>query len=134
MPLSKSKGQMYQWATHCHSHIGGKCPHSCSYCFVQKMGERFPVVKLRYQGEPKLSEKELQVKYGTGKVIFIEHMNDICAPGIKDEWIEQIINHCRKYDNAYIFQTKNPGRLFNFHKILPYNSIVGTTIESNRTD
>ena len=35
-----------------------------------------------------------------------------------------------KFDNQYLFQTKNPGRLIEFE--LPQNSVICTTIESNR--
>jgi protein gp37 len=86
----------------------------------------------RYKGEPRLIEKELLVKYPEGKTIFIEHMNDMFAEGVKDEWIRDILGHCGLYDNKYVFQTKNPERAFLFAEMLPPSCMMGTTIETNR--
>ena len=134
MPLKpvKAGSDMYQgWITHTHSHLGGACPHACSYCYVQR--NRFGV-PARYQGEPRLIESELAVNYGSGKTIFIEHMNDMFAEGIKDEWIKTILNHCKKYpNNTYVFQTKNPRWDGMEYLIKNISSLmIGTTIETNR--
>ena len=46
-----------------------------------------------------------------------------------DEWIEKkTLEHCQKFDNKYLFQTKNPKRILNFK--LP-KSVICTTIESD---
>ena len=70
MPLNKSKGNMYKFVSHTHSHLGGECPHKCIYCYVDSFRHRVP----KYQGELRLIEKELEVNYGKGKAIFIEHV------------------------------------------------------------
>jgi DNA repair photolyase len=128
MTLVKSRGNMYPWVTHMHSHLGGECPHKCSYCYVQK--NRFGV-PAKYQGELRLVESELFVNYGSGKTIFIEHMGDLFAEGVPAEFIEKILNHCREYQcNTYVFQTKNPARMSYFGYSFPENIIIGTTIES----
>jgi len=127
--LKESTGNMYDWVTHMHCHLGGECPHRCAYCYVQK--NRFGVNQ-RYKGEPRLIEAELAVNYGSGKTIFIEHMNDLFAEKIPSEWIYRILEHLDKYpDNLYVFQTKNPGRaaLWATWRI---GELMGTTIESNR--
>lgn len=133
MPLKKSAGNMYDWVTHTHSHLGGECPHKCSYCYVQR--NRFGVHP-RYQGNIRLIEKELDVDYGSGNTIFIEHMNDLFVSGINPEVIHKILEHCGKYpNNEYVFQTKNPGNAFiNYREALPLKRVmmIGTTIESNR--
>jgi len=129
MSLVKQKGNMYTWVTHCHTHLGGICPHECAYCYVQK-----GVAKLsgKYAGPPRLIEKELKVNYGKGKTIFIEHMNDFCAEGIPDEWITKILNHCGEYpSNTYVFQTKNPERCVSHMSEFPSRHCLGTTIETN---
>ncbi len=129
MPLKKSKGNMYDWVSHTHSHLGGECPHKCVYCYVQR--NRFGIAP-RYQGEPRLIEPELNRPYGVGKTIFIEHMNDMFADAIKDEWIDRILAHCAIWDkNNYVFQTKNPERAWEFSSSLPKDSLIGTTIETN---
>jgi DNA repair photolyase len=133
MGLNKSEGDMYDWITHMHASLAGKCLHSCDYCYVQDMAKRFPAVRNKYSGKIRLIEEEMQVKYGKGKTIFIEHLNDLFADDVPDEFICRIITHCSCYpDNRYAFQTKNPSRYrdVNFSRI--HYMFLGTTIESNR--
>ena len=129
MPLTKSKGNMYPWVTHTHSHLGGACPHQCSYCYVSGFPWRLRID--RYTGPLRLIEKEFAVKYGSGKTIFIEHCNDLLAKEVPNEFIDRIIHHCKEYpDNTYVFQSKNPVRFQDW--AFPRDSIFGTTIETNR--
>lgn len=134
MGLTKVKAgsNMYQgWVTHTHSHLGGECPHKCTYCYVDSFRRRVP----KYQGKLRLIEKELEVNYGKGKTIFIEHCNDLFAEDVPDNYILQIIKHCLRYpENTYVFQTKNPARYADddFANLFPIASIFGTTIETNR--
>jgi protein gp37 len=129
---------MYQgWVTHTHSHLGGRCPHECSYCYVDN--PRFGRPE-RYKGELRLIEKEFSVKYGSGKSIFIESMNDLFADEVGSSFIYRILKHCKEYpDNVYVFQTKNPSRYAYVGRIesdcyltWPEQFILGCTIESNR--
>ena len=132
MSLTKSKGNMYDWCTHTHSHLRGKCSHACGYCYVQAMAKRFPAMAEKYSGEITLDREELEVNYGKGRTIFIEHMNDLFAAEVTADHIIEIMCHCRDYpDNRYVFQSKNPNRMRFFEDMLPSNSICGTTIESN---
>jgi DNA repair photolyase len=114
-----------------HTHLGGACPHRCSYCYVQA-----GVAKIsgKYVGPVRLLEKELSVNYGEGKTIFIEHMNDLFAyPGVWDLTIGAILGHvCRYPNNQYIFQTKNPARAWGYRHLFPPSYMIGTTIETNR--
>lgn len=129
MSLVKSQGNMYDWVTHMHTHLGGECSHKCSYCYVQRGRAQ---VSGKYKGPIRLIEKELQVNYGEGKTIFIEHMNDMFAKDIPGEWIERILAHCFQYSkNKYVFQSKNPERASGF-AFVALDYIFGTTIESNR--
>lgn len=130
MGLVKSHGQMYPWVSHCHSHLAGECPHSCSYCYVDN--PRFGRPE-RYKGPLRLIEKEFNVKYGTGKTIFIEHCNDLFAETVPTDFIIEIFKHCAQFpENTYVFQSKNPSRFFFLADGWPPQRIFGTTIESNR--
>ena len=51
------------------------------------------------------------------------------AENMPNEWIKQILEHCSKYDNRYLFQTKNPK---NIRRILVPKSYVCVTLETNR--
>lgn len=130
--LKKAKGNMYDWVTHTYSHLIGRCPHECSYCYVQAMGERFPALKARYSGDLRIDAGSLDLDYGTGRTIFIDHLNDLFADAVPVAMIKAVLEHCRKYPgNTYVFQSKNPGRMLEFADEFPAGSILGTTIESN---
>jgi DNA repair photolyase len=131
MAMTKAKGNMYDWVTHTHAHLAGQCANQCSYCYVQAMEKRFRTGK--YSGETHLIEKELHINYGKGRKIFIEHCNDLCSDGVADDWIRQIMAHCNAYpDNHYVFQTRDPGRLFFLEGCtMPPLFTVGTTLETD---
>lgn len=132
MPLKESKGNMYPWVTHTHTHLGGECPHKCVYCYVDSPRWGRPK---RYTGDLRLLEREFSVRYGSGKTIFIENCNDLFAADVPDKFIIRILNHCLLFpENSYVFQTKNPARYFSLFpgSFFPPNSIFGCTIETNR--
>lgn len=120
---------MYPWVTHMHSHLEGECSHRCDYCYVQHYQRKFKLKK--FTGPIRLNADELEVKYRKNRIIFLEHMNDICASTVGSDWIRAIIYHCKEYpDNQYVFQTKNPTRYPYFD--WPKGSLFGCTIETNR--
>jgi protein gp37 len=82
------------------------------------------------QNPTRFDEKELKTNLGSGNFIFVGSSNDMFAADVPREWIQRTIDHCNKFDNNYLFQTKNPERLLEFE--LPKNSVVCTTIETNR--
>jgi DNA repair photolyase len=130
MSLKKSAGNMYEWVTHQHCHLGGECPHKCVYCYVNSFPFGRPE---KYKGPLRLIEKEFAVNYGTGKTIFIENCNDLFAAGVPKEFIERVVGHCRDWpQNTYVFQTKNPSNYLQWISLMPPNFLLGCTIETNR--
>ena len=125
MPLNKQKGNMYPWITHTWNPIRGKCPHSCSYCYMK----RIPNV-----GELRFVEKEMSTNLGKDNTIFIGSSCDMWAFIVQDEWIGQVLNHCLKYPkNTYVFQTKNPLRFYTYNnQLTDIKPFLATTIETNR--
>lgn len=131
MALNKSRGNMYGWVTHTHSHLRGRCPHGCSYCYVQAHERRWH--SGAFAGPLRLEEKELRVNYGAGRTIFVEHQNDLFAEAVPSEWINAILDHCAAYPrNSYVLQTKNPGRIIRRQPQLPPPYMLGVTVETNR--
>ncbi len=129
MPLTKSKGNMYPWVTHTHTHLGGECPHKCTYCYVQAMARRFGGE--RYQRDLRLIEDEFSVRYGADRTIFVEHCNDLWANRVPGQWIGEVLIHCTEWpDNDYVFQTKNPRRYAAWRYRMPRRRLLGCTIES----
>lgn len=134
MSLKKSAGNMYPWVTHTHAHLGGECPHRCSYCYVENPRFGRPA---KYQGEPRLVEQEFKVSYGRGKVIFVENCSDLFAESIPEEFVLRVLRHCVEWpENTYVFQTKNPARLKAMLRSVrfPDAYMVGSTMETNRAE
>lgn len=122
---------MYPWVTHTHNHLGGECQHRCTYCYVDSPRFGRPD---RYSGPIRLIEEELSVNYGCGRTIFIECMNDLFAEDVPELFVRKILLHCRNFlGNTYVFQTKNPWGFYDYVNELPIGSLIGTTIETNRS-
>lgn len=127
--MIKAVGNMYDWVTDMHTHLGGECPHKCKYCYTGR--GRFGRAPC-YSGPLRLIEKEFKVKYESAKTIFIEHKNDLFAELVPETWIARIMEHCWGYPgNLYSFQSKNPGRAVEFMEFFPKGSLMGTTIETD---
>ena len=123
MGLNIAKGQMYEWVSHTWNTVKGKCPHDCSYCYVKRWGK---------QNSVRFDEKELKTDLGSGNFIFVGSSCDMWADDIPLEWIGDTMDHCSLFTNRYLFQSKNPGRIEGNLRLLPDESVVCTTIESNR--
>ena len=124
MGLNKQKGNMYPWVTHTWNPIKGRCPHDCSYCYMK----RFPQPELHFD------RKELKTNLGSDNTIFVGSSCDMWAEEIPGEWIQEIIEYIfdEYWDNAYLFQSKNPKRFFDFIDSFHDETTIGTTLETNR--
>jgi len=122
MPLNKTKGNMYDFVTHTWNPIKGRCSHDCQYCYMKRWGE-LPDLHL--------DAREMKTDLGSGNYIFVGSSTDMFAEDVSWEWITQVLDYCRQFKNRYLFQTKNPGRFWEFIPF-PKDSTLGTTIESDR--
>ncbi len=123
MGLNESKGNMYEWVTHTWNTVKGKCPHDCSYCYMKRWGNLKDV---------RLDDSEFKTDLGKGNFIFVGSSCDLFAKGLPYKWIIKTMEHCSKFDNTYLFQSKNP-RYFDAIPIHgPDKFILCTTIETNR--
>jgi len=120
--MRASKGNMYRFCSHTHNPIKGKCSHDCIYCYM----------KIFLQKPIRLDETELNENLGEGNIIFIGSSTDVFAEDVPKEWIMKVFEQCKKFNNTYLFQSKNPGRMAEFLGFYPHRTIFGTTIESNR--
>jgi len=126
MGLNIQKGNMYGFVTHTWNTIKGQCYHDCVYCYMKRFDSLKPV---------RFDKKELKTDLGSGNFIFVGSSCDMFAPDIKREWIIKTLEHCRKFDNQYLFQSKNPERFEKFNwvnQLSIENDILCTTIETNR--
>jgi DNA repair photolyase len=121
MGLNVAKGNMYDFVTHTWNAIKGKCPHDCSYCYMKRWGNL---------SETHIDRRELKTNLGEGNFIFVGSSCDMFAGSLLCGWTDATLDHCRKFNNKYLFQSKNPGTIRNVS--LPDNSVICTTIETNR--
>jgi DNA repair photolyase len=122
MVLNKQKGNMYGFVTHTWNPIKGKCIHDCDYCYMKV----FP------QKDLHLVEKELLDNLGEDNYIFVGSSTDMFANNVPKEWIMKALSSCRKHNNQYLFQTKNPIRFLEFLDFFPEKTILAITLETNR--
>ncbi|WP_324354477.1 DUF5131 family protein [Dysgonomonas sp.] len=123
--LKPIKGNMYDFITHTWNPIKGKCEHECGYCYVSKL--------VKNQKPIRLDDKAMKADLGTGNFIFVGSGTDVFANNVPSEWITEVLDYCDKFDNKYLFQSKNPERFMDFIKHPVFKkSVICTTIESNR--
>ncbi len=107
--------------------IVGKCPHACKYCYVNDL----PFVGELYGGLPRFNEKAFERNLGKNNFWFICSCNDICA--VRKCMAFRILEHLNKSpSNTYLIQSKDPAMFFFYDGMFPPNTILGTTVETNR--
>lgn len=147
MGLNVASGKMYPWCDYTWNPLGGKCQHDCKYCYMR----RFPVCLLeKYRGKQRLWMKELKTNLHNltlhrrvtlpfmpedAVLIFVCSGNDLFTKTTPTGATSTILEKCwEEPTNFYLFQSKNPIRFKEFKDEFPPNSILGTTIETNRAD
>jgi len=81
----------------------------------------------------RLDNKSLNINLGENNFIFVGSSTDMFAEDVKHEWIMKVLEHCNKYNkNKYLFQSKNPKRMLKYKDYFPTQTVIGTTIETNR--
>ena len=115
---------MYDFVTHTWNAIKGHCIHDCRYCFMKRWGTLNPL---------HFDDSELKTDLGSGNFVFVGSSTDAFAEGVPSEWITMMLDHCDRFENRYLFQSKNPARFLEFieHPVFR-KAVVCTTIESNR--
>ena len=122
MALRVSKGNMYTFVTHTWNPVKGKCAHDCYYCYMK----RFELKELR------LDERELKVNLGEHNTIFVGSSTDLFSSSVPSEWIFKLLEYVCKFNNRYLFQSKDTINMAKYIYRFPDDSIFCTTIETNR--
>lgn len=122
--LNERRGNMYNTITHTWNAISGKCMHDCAYCYIKKWG---------HQRSLHIEQSEFNTDLGSNNVIFVGSGTDMFANNVSPNWIVRILDYCDKFDNHYLFQSKNPANILKYidHPVFR-KSELGTTIETNR--
>jgi DNA repair photolyase len=135
--------RMFPFITATWNPLAGECLHKCRYCWVNQLKTKFPAVKRKYSGEPRLVKKEITNAKG-GKYaywnmddfVFVCDCTDLFGHWVPDELIIQVIEAIRYRTNRFLFLTKNPQRYLQLIKKgveIPQNCVLGCTVESDRT-
>ncbi len=127
MALNKSTGNMYEWVNATWNPINGTCEHDCEYCYVKRgrFGGWKHDVKIMNALKDKLDSKV--------RTIFVCTQTDLWGEWVDEKLINMVLKRCKDNPlNTYLFQSKNPGRFIDFIDQMPQNTILCTTIETNR--
>jgi len=77
-------------------------------------------------------KNEMRTNLGYHNIIFVGSSCDMFAENVPEIWIKKVLQYCEEFDNQYLFQSKNPIRFNELITHFPDNTILGTTIETNR--
>ena len=116
---------------------GGPCPHQCIYCW--SMGKNGLVKRYdmkKYQGSPRLIEKELNRRFKAGDFIFVCDMLDLFAWNVPTRIVREILKKIREFPKTrFLLQTKNPRGYVPFLAFneIPRNAVLGVTVETNKS-
>ena len=126
--------RMFSFITCTANPLGGECPGGCVYCWAQ--GEKGIAKRYRhekYQGPPRIYEKVLRKRFGSGDFVFVVDMRDKYSPDVSREMILEILRWQGESPEAWFLDlTKWPERYLEFVGEIPVNVVLGATVESNR--
>jgi len=111
--------------------LAGECKHGCKYCWVEVLKKKFPGVKKKYSGKPRLIEADLEriKKYKHGDFAFVCDCTDLFGDWVPKAFIQKILDAIATSPATFLLLTKNPARYLEFS--LPTNCVAGATIESD---
>jgi DNA repair photolyase len=135
--------RMFPFITATWNPLAGECLHKCRYCWVNQLKTKFPAVKRKYSGEPRLVKKEITNAKG-GKYaywnmddfVFVCDCTDLFGHWVPDELIMQVLEAIKYRTNRFLLLTKNPQRYLQLIEKgveIPQNCVLGCTVESDRT-
>lgn len=111
------------------SPLGGECHHNCygNRCWAKNLSNQYKMKK--YQGPPRLYERQLKRKFTKDDFVFVNDMNDLFGDWVPASLIEPVVQYANNSPAQFLFLTKNPKR----YKVFTFgsNCVLGATIESD---
>lgn len=114
--------------------LGGECLHHCRYCWAIDLKNRYPNLKTKYSGKPRLYPKEFEKQFTEKDFVFVCDMTDLFGYWVPTEIIQQVFEYIAKSPAKFLLLTKNPKRYSDLIAVgvhIPFNCIIGATIESD---
>ena len=112
--------------------LGGECKHHCVYCWVNVLKQRYPALKEKYSGEPRIYEAELKKakRFKEGDTVFVCDCCDLFGEWMPEGVIARVLTEVLYPAAEILFLTKNPKQYLNrgFHN---RDHILGATIETD---
>jgi DNA repair photolyase len=128
----KKNGKMFNIVTATWNPISG-CLYNCNYCWARELALTKLKNSKRYaEGfKPSLNEREFNVKFTKGDLVFVSDMGDMFGDFVPDTWVKRVLDHIRQFpETDFLFMTKNPERYLELLAYIPENVILGATIET----
>ncbi len=137
-------GKMFPFITQTWNPLGGECLHKCGvtatnpqgYCWATALKTKYPNLKNKYGGKPRIIDKEFnRIKaFKENDFIFVCDMTDLFGEWVSSELIQKILDAIQAGVKAnshtqYLLLTKNPKRYLEF--TIPDNCVCGATIETD---
>ena len=122
--------KMFPFITCTWNPLGGECKHGCRYCWARALAKKYDMKK--YQGEPRLYQRELEREFKPGDFVFVCDMLDLFGEWVPSDLIKVILGKVAHSPATFLLLTKNPWRYFDLLDFLPANAVLGCTIESDR--
>ena len=107
------------------------CKYDCNYCVQREQAKR---QKHRcekcYNYEPHMHLERLGEKFKSGEVVFVAAAGDISFANFYE--FSDILTAIKKFwETTFLLQSKNPAYFHSWDGHLPFNVVLGTTIETN---
>jgi len=107
--------------------VGGKCPYDCVYCWVPILAKRYPCLRRKYSGQPRLFESELRRRFRPSDFVFAFSCIDPFA--LPKRLLNPCLSAMRESHARFLMLSKNPAGASDFD--IPGNVTLGATIESD---
>ena len=83
--------RMFPFVTVTWNPIGGECSHKCVGCWARAFAKRHGWSK--YQGEPRIDEKQINRRFKKGDFVFVQDMSDLFAEDVPREVILRAVSY-----------------------------------------
>jgi len=133
--MGKEMSRMFGFVTETWNPIVG-CKHNCVYCWAKRQARR-QINNCQKCGwfTPHIHRDRLKRKFKANTLVFVCDLADIFSPMVSQLWVPTIFDVIRHNpETTFFLETKNPWGYVSGYTIIPKNTILSVTLETNRSD